>query len=172
LSFCCGYPGIFVRQIEMLGVGILKSRFIAWLPPNIEKKRFYWVRVACNVSLDELLAGLLALLFGKIFLEGDGLLEMKGFEISILGVCFETTQGLCGCSNCWFAVPAWLPLNMYDMWLRGHALHPAPTNCRLFSLFSSQRIQFGLSEPVTGQWRGNFSNPRRHNTVFCGNLKT
>ena len=96
LPLSCSDAGVLVRQIEILGIGILQTRLVARLPRQPLEESLELRKCRMQGRLAQLLPGLLPLLLGKMFLEGNGLLKVKCLEISIPGIGLKATQRLRG----------------------------------------------------------------------------
>jgi len=96
LPFGGSDAGVLVSQIEILGIGILKTRLAPRLQRKPLKEPLELGKGRMQGGLAQLLPGLLPLLLGKLPFEGDGLLKMKGLEIPKLGIYLEAVQRLCG----------------------------------------------------------------------------
>jgi hypothetical protein len=83
VPFCGSDPGILVRQIEILGIGILETGLVSGLPCQPLEEAFELGKRRMQGRLAQLRPGLLSLLLGKMLLEGNGLLEVKCLEIPI-----------------------------------------------------------------------------------------
>ena len=90
----CSDASILLRQIEVLGIGILQTRLVARLPRQPLKESLKLRKCGMHGCLVKFFPGLLPLLFGKMFLESDGLLKVKRLKVSIPGIGLKTTQRL------------------------------------------------------------------------------
>jgi hypothetical protein len=96
--------GVLVRQIEIVGIGILNARLVARLACQPLKEPLELGKCRMQGRLAQLFSGFLASLLGKVPLEGNGLLDVKCPEIPTPGVGLEATQSFGGRIDRRFAV--------------------------------------------------------------------
>ena len=77
---------IFLRQVEVVRIGILKARLVPWLPGQPEKERFQLLQRGVQSSLAQLLPGPLPRLLRKMPLERYRLLKVVRLKAPIPGL--------------------------------------------------------------------------------------
>jgi hypothetical protein len=92
-----GDPSVFIREVEIFGIGILETGFVARLPCQPLKKALDLGESRMQGRLAQFLTGSLPSVLGKVPLKRNRLLEMERLEITIAGVSFKAAQSLRGC---------------------------------------------------------------------------